>query len=827
LPDTSEEADGQRKIWLLVGGILLVAGGLHLGLVSGLQGPANGSAVPWWALALGFLVAEACVVHVHFGREAHSFALGEIPLVLGLFLADPNDLVSARLAASLVVLALGRRQPVVKLLFNLAQWWLGSVVALAVWRGLGGMPGEVVPRGWLAAIAAVALSELVATAVIVLAIRLREGRLPSGVLVPGLFTGQLVSLTNVSFALVTFDVLHLDWRGAWALLVLAATVLSANRAYVGLHRRHRLLERLNEFTRDVGTELHLRATAEDVLTKVRELLDARTATLTLDDTFAGHAVGYRCDADGVHDVNVVGVPAALPDGPRRSLQVTLRSDGRAVGSLGVTDRLGDVSGFGSDDIRLLQAVAGHATVSLRNSRLADLLRETARESKHQALHDPLTGLPNRLHFARAIDEACARGRTVVLLLDLDRFKEVNDTLGHSTGDDLLKEVAARLTSIVEGGCVARLGGDEFGVLIEDAGEAEGLAEAASIRAMLLAPLPLSAISFTMEASIGIALSPEHGIEAHSLLRHADVAMYVAKNARSAAEVYAADSDVNSERRLALVSEMRAALASDGFRLHYQPKASLRDGRVVGVEALIRWMHPVRGMVPPDQFIPVAEHVGLIQEITTWVLTTALAQCRSWHDAGLRLSIAVNVSATTLHDDGFPAALRALLVSAGVEPRTLTLEITEGAIMRNPEHALHVLGELRDLGVRLSIDDLGVGQSSLTYLRQLPVHEVKIDKSFVSSMTTVPDDDAIVSALVDLVHNLRLSVAAEGIETEPTWHRLAEIGCDTAQGYWLGRPVEAERLTTWLAEWDARYGLLPVGAAKARGPDGPPSPRGDS
>jgi predicted signal transduction protein with EAL and GGDEF domain len=345
-------------------------------------------------------------------------------------------------------------------------------------------------------------------------------------------------------------------------------------------------------------------------------------------------------------------------------------------------------------------------------------------------------------------------------------------------------------------CVCRFGGDEFAVLLPgaNADDAQRCAERA-YRAHA-EPLRLHDVMLSADASIGIALAPAHGNDSESLLRHADVAMYAAKAAHRRIEIYTAQSDHHTASRLAMVSELKQAIAENQLALHYQPKAELADGAVRSVEALVRWDHPVRGVIPPDEFIGVAEQTGLIGGLTDWVLLTALRQQRAWSDSGLDLNVAINISPRLLDDESFPATLTHALSACRVRPDRVTLEITENAIMANPEHVIEMLEHLRRLGLTLSMDDFGIGHSSMAYLKRLPIHEVKIDKLFVRGMLVDPDDQAIVHAIVELAHRLRLQVVAEGVETAPCWQRLAQMKVDTAQGYLLGKPMRAQELTAW-------------------------------
>jgi diguanylate cyclase (GGDEF)-like protein len=423
----------------------------------------------------------------------------------------------------------------------------------------------------------------------------------------------------------------------------------------------------------------------------------------------------------------------------------------------------------------------------------------------QALHDPLTGLPNRELFADRVGQAIRTADremrpAALLLLDLDRFKDVNDTLGHHHGDQLLVEVGQRLFGALrEADTVARLGGDEFAALLPGA-TAEGAgAVADKLRAALQQPLSIDGVALDLDASIGIAVYPEHGNDAAELLQHADVAMYVAKQAHLRFLVYDPAVDQHSPRRLALLGGLRRALERDELVLHYQPKADLRSGEIRSVEALVRWQHPDQGLLGPGEFIPLAERTGLIHPLTHWVLDAALDQAAQWQRAGLPLSVAVNISTRCLLDPAFPDQVTGQLATWQIPPDRLVLEITESAVMADPTRALEVLGRLHSLGVGLAVDDFGTGYSSMAYLKELPVDELKIDRSFVSQMATSPSDAVIVRSTIDLGHNLGLHVVAEGVETQHAWQELTALGCDMAQGYYLGRPMPAADLEQQLRQ----------------------------
>jgi len=501
-------------------------------------------------------------------------------------------------------------------------------------------------------------------------------------------------------------------------------------------------------------------------------------------------------------------------------RAALHPDDRApvLAAIGVTLATGAPSSFsqrvvGPDgairmvqsEARLVRDAAG-APQRLIGTALDVTARHEMEEAlRHQTRHDALTGLPNRalLHerVAAALGDAPnAPGPLALLLLDLDRFKEVNDTFGHEQGDDLLRAVADRLRGAVRSGdTVARLGGDEFAVLLPGADVAGAARVAADIRAALDTPLRVEGQALQVGVSVGIALGPVHGADGPTLLRHADVAMYAAKHGRMGHAVYEQAWDRQGAERLARIGELRAAIEEGALLLHYQPQVDLASGRVRGVEALVRWPHPERGLIPPDAFIPLAEQTGLIAPLTEWVLAEAIRQCREWQRAGVPLTISVNLSMWNLHDPALPDRVAALLREHDVRPAWLRLELTESALMVDTARTMDVLTRLAALGVRLAVDDFGSGYSSLAYLKRLPVDELKIDKGFVRELATDATDAAIVASTVALGHALGLRVVAEGIEDRAACDRLAGMGCDVAQGYYLSRPLPADALARWLRE----------------------------
>ncbi|MGW2212394.1 putative bifunctional diguanylate cyclase/phosphodiesterase [Streptomyces sp. NPDC001781] len=439
----------------------------------------------------------------------------------------------------------------------------------------------------------------------------------------------------------------------------------------------------------------------------------------------------------------------------------------------------------------------------------------ARARAEEQLRDPLTGLPNRQWLLEriwtALDDAERIGaRSALMLIDLDRFRSVNDTLGHLAGDRLLLQIADRLrNALPDGAEAARLGGDEFAVLLPVADSTTSATRIArGLVSTLGSPLDLDGLTLVLEASAGVAVFPDHALDAEGMLRRADVAMYQAKRDRSGVEAYESKRDSNTPDRLALLGDLRRALDAHEVQLHYQPKVRF-DGQVAGLEALVRWVHPERGRVPPDEFIAIAESSGLMPHLTEYVLETALAQVARWREQGLRVPVAVNVSPRDVHTPGFAGSVAARLARHGVPAGALQLEITEHVLLEDPQRAADTLAALAGHGVKMSLDDFGTGYSSLVHLRRLPVSELKIDRSFVARLAVDAEDAAIVRCTVDLAHSLGLVVVAEGVEDDETWEHLRDLRCDAVQGWLVAAAMPPEETTAWL---------------KARGPRGWQRPR---
>jgi diguanylate cyclase (GGDEF)-like protein len=828
-----------RQVWrrhpvatTLLLALLLAAAAAAIGLtLPGSTHVPSPTDVTWWQLALGFAAAELLVVHYQFLHERYTFTFIEVPLVLGMFVAGWPAVVVGR-ALGIAVVGLGhRRSPPLKVVFNVALGALETSIAFATFALLTEpASGGDLSQG-LMAIACVLLSGLVGTLLILLVVSIYEDRPTFGTVGRLLVANGVVSAANATLAVVAVAVL---WTSKPLVLlpgVLAGVLYLGYRSYARLQQKHDDLQLLYAFTGTAPRSADAAEAVQSILDQVRRVLRARVVELVLGND-AGGVVRLRSDRDGeveerthVREVlwsRVVEGGESLLLGPWTSdedLRAVLvehdladalvaplsRADGSAFGLLLAGDRIGDMRTFRDDDLQVFEALANHAGVALENHHLIDRLRTEVADKEHQSLHDSLTGLPNRLLFhervARSLATAEADRNIAVMLLDLDRFKEVNDTLGHHNGDLLLQEIGLRLRRTLRGGdTVARLGGDEFAVLLPDlAGPDAAVAVANGIRHALARPFSIGDLTLDVGASLGIALWPDHGADPLALLQRADVAMYAAKERQTGVALYDPDLDEYSLDRLALVGELRQAIDHGELAVHYQPKAEVASGQVVGMEALVRWDHPRLGAVSPEEIIRIAEQTGLIRPLTLWVLGQALRECRRWRQDGYAFDVAVNLSFRNILDHGLLADVQAVLDEVGLPSSALTFEITESSMMVEPERTVAVLARLRAAGIGLAIDDFGTGYSSFSHLRHLPVDEIKIDRSFVTHLATDESDAMIVRTIVDLGRNLGLRVVAEGVEDEAAWERLAAAGCHIGQGYLLTPPLSGSDLVVWLEE----------------------------
>lgn len=592
-----------------------------------------------------------------------------------------------------------------------------------------------------------------------------------------------------------------------------AVASGAGVTYLRHRREAQRLQLLYRLARQVGDGTDLETGAAELLGELRRVLRAGRVEMTLlhDDRWRRTTLAGGHESPRVHEG--VGTPpeaAVLRSGTLHVARLGARSSLRAallerLGSGGVlapllagTTLVGSVGAghpvgrrtFADQDLRLLDVLARHLGSALDHRRLERRLR-------HDSAHDGLTGLPNRARFAELLDGL--PDPSTVLLIDLDHFREVNDTLGHAHGDRLLRQAARRLaTEVGRAGIVARLGGDEFGVLAPRAGATEAAPLAARLLAAVAQPFVVADVCLEITASIGVAVQRGPAPEPSRLLLEAEVAMYAAKSSGRGWEFYAPEHDHHSRERLTLVAELRRAIDGDELEVHYQPKVDLRSGAVFGMEALVRWRHPERGLLGPDVFVPVAEEAGLIRPLTLRVLDAAAQEHRALSDLGFgHLEVAVNLSLRSMVELDFPDQVAKVLRRHGVPPTALTLEITESSVLSDPARTVGMLVRLAELGTTISVDDFGTGYASLSHLKRLPAGELKIDRSFVAGMLDAPRDAAIVSSTIDLARKLGLRAVAEGVEDGDTWAALAELGCDQVQGYFVSRPLPPPQLEAWL------------------------------
>ncbi len=815
----------------ILGGVLLLC--VHF--ISHLEPLDAPLQLRWWMIAIGFAIAEIFVVHVQLQKEALSISLSEVPLVLGLFLAAPFELLLGQIVGAGLALLFHRRQySVMKLGFNIGLFALQACIALIVFHAVIPMGDPTSWVGWVATFDATLAVDLVGGVMIFVAISIADGKPRESMNLIGV--GLIATFINSCLALAAVLMIWTNTSAAWLFGVLVVSLFMAYRANASLRKNHESLRVLYGFTRVVQEPRQSESVIPAALEHLKRMFKAEIAQLILfPSTQEGPSLRTVSGADGtvrqmepldsgfvtgIWDAFAQGKEAVLltsedqlnrarlffPElGQRACMMTTLMGAQGVAGILMVGDPADELSSFGDRDLELLITAVSHIGVSLENGRLVQDLKH----NEHRALHDPLTGLPNRSLFHDRLRQAIMSGdrqgaMVGVILLDLDNFKEVNDTLGHHNGDIMLQEVAVRLRAVLRGSdTVARLGGDEFAILMpnmQDRGEVGRVA--VKVLEALQAPIILEELSLEVGASIGVAIYPDQGADASLLIQRADIAMYSAKSNRTGYEVYSQERHRHSPGRLALVSDLRAALQNGELAVHYQPKAELPSGRIIGVEALLRWNHPEHGLIPPDEFIPVAEHTGLMRTMTLFVLESAIRDCCDWTAGGRPLTVAVNLSARSLLDARLPDDIIELLHRWGVPAFRLRLEITESSIMADPVRLADVLARLSSAGIGLSIDDFGTGYSSLAQLKRLPVDEIKIDKSFVLGMANNEDDAVIVQSTVELGRNLGLRVVAEGVEDQHTMDMLTDLGCDVAQGFFLSRPISADQFGAWIRELDA-------------------------
>lgn len=791
---------------------LLVATGLLLAATPELGSAARSSGA-WVVVVVAILYGlfEYKVFNVEIGDEGITYTLTEVALALALVFVNPIAAVVARLVSSVPVLIFLRMNRGAKLAFNSALYAFDVTFAFFLYRGLVSAWGQ--SDGTMLAILAIVLvvTPLATSIIISVALAAYEGdmvRRVVGELVASWWIHPIGSVVPVMTVALVFvepylaPIAAVPVAGMWYLVnsfgrqrqVLRD--LDALQGFVGRLGRsldpaeiaELALDELAHHVRSAGSAVVRFTDAGPVTTRrgrvpLRLPVDADEWAVLLDRSPGRVVTGDELAPfwDG-------------PGTPPPALLASLRDGGETFGVLIALERPLLGTAFEEGDAGRFQSISEQLAVSLRRGMLHERL-------EHEARHDALTDLPARTLFERAVADALASDRVgfwAVIMLDLDRFKEVNDTLGHHAGDALLIEFSRRMLRLLgPDDVLARLAGDEFAILCHRSTYDDVLATAQAVVRSGGSPVTLDGLEIVVTVSVGVAEINEADDDPLQPMRRADIAMYNAKWQRTGVELYRDEIDRRTPARLSMLGDLRAAIEHDQLDVVYQPKLDLRTGRITGAEALVRWEHSTRGVVAPTEFVRVAEDTGLIKDLTDLVLARGIMDLRRFEDDGLDIGLAVNLSTHDLFDGRLPHRVSGYLDSHGVRPSALTLEITESSLLVDAPRTRATIDELHAVGLRLAVDDFGTGYSSLSYLRRLPVQELKIDQSFVSRMLDDPQDEVIVRSTIDLGHNLGLKVVAEGAESRPVLDKLTEFGCDVAQGYAIAQPMSADELVDWV------------------------------
>lgn len=789
-------------------------------------------------LVVGFLLAEQLTIDVDVKRVGWTISFTEIPLIIGLLTAPFEVVLAANVVAGLGVQV--ARRAATHVGYNAGVMLLEIAIPFAVAEGVNRLIGATAPE-WFGPAVGTVTSPLVSCGFALAALHVLGDatRVSAGVRL-GVRT-VTVGLFNTSLGVVAYEVSRIGHWGWILVLLIATAALAFYKAYSGLLREQRDLETLSDVSLSVARSGQAKghgpfelspmenaaseAEWEPVAERIREQLNASRVVVRLRLEPRGE-VTTLVVGEPLPEAALEAAPLALRDDPLlqlpgshvrsfraqegpeevlralklrgtyETLIVPLRGANQLLGAVEAHDRVSRWSGFGKGDVRLLRTLASHLATAMDNRRLLARLR-------HDAYHDPLTGLLNRMGFREVAAEELRESKSaVVLRMDLDLLTTVSEALGYAWSDRMVVAAGERMRNALgDEPPLARLEANSFAVLLVDHSEAEAHKIADSIRAVIAEPYPVDRLVVEATGVAGYVSSdpsdaePEHDVD--TLLQRADVAVRAARNGKDGVRGYAPSMGQIFLRRFQLVTQFRHALDSGQVEVHYQPKVALPGRHVVGAEALVRWSHPEYGRLNPDEFIPVVEATGLVDALTSFVMEEAMTKVREWLDRGLRMSVAVNLSVRNLADESFPDRVAEALVRHDIPAELLTFELTESSVMEDPERSMPVLRRLHAMGLVLAVDDFGTGYSSLAYLRQLPVDEVKIDKSFVLGMGTDLSDMAVVRSIVELGHSLELMVVAEGVEDDAARDQLVAMGCDVAQGYLISRPLSEERLEAWL------------------------------
>jgi diguanylate cyclase (GGDEF)-like protein len=831
------------RVWLQTAVLAGFAVFLYVTLLKDLPRPEH-AVVGWPLLAAAFALAELKVVEVHFRRETHAFSLSEFPAVIGFFSLSPTEYLVAMLIGSAAALLVQPRQRLIKTAFNLANFLCVATVSLLIVHTFADLTVTPGPVEWLAAFGATLMAALISSVSIALVITLSGGAPQFEKLPEMLRFGSMVAFANTSLALLAVVIIDRDPLLLSLLAIPLGIVFVAYRSYLSEREKHERLELLYQSSRILQHSPELDSSIVAILDHARAMFRAELAEVVLYPRVDGaDALRTTSQQDREPEVMVpldresagrlhalvVAAAGAFFFEPSRDPRIRqgmvgpLRGESDVVGSLLIANRLSEGASFREDDLLLLETLGNQVAVALENGHLERSLAELSRlkeQLRFQAYHDPLTGLANRSLFVERVAERLGVAAETagvlgavgmlpfdarmpsVLFLDLDDFKIVNDTLGHAAGDRLLVDVAERIRGVLrEGDLACRLGGDEFAVLLDDT---QDLGKSISVAERIIDALRPAFLVGDEEVqvggSIGIAAARTGTERADELLRNADVAMYTAKDlGKNRVATFEPTMHAAIVARHELSAELGRSLGRGELALLYQPIIDLRSGVASGVEALVRWRHPTRGLLGPNEFIPLAEETGVIVAVGTWVLEEACRQVAEWSAAnsvGRSIALTVNLSAQQLQEADFADRLKAVLERTGLDANQLVLEMTETAIFHDTSSTIARLVETRALGVRIAIDDFGTGYSSLGYLRRFQADILKVAQEFVGK-TERADEWPFAAAIVALGRALGMTIIAEGIEEPRQLAKLRELGCQLGQGFLFSPPLDPEATFAFL------------------------------
>lgn len=782
-------------------------------LIGDQQVPLSGaSGTSWLLLVPAYVVAMQLSLGFQRRDNTVTVTLVQLPLAVGITLIAPAYHLAARLIA-ITAMCLVRRHPPLKTAFNIGLAAMEVGVACLAVQLL--RPEGVGPALWAVLLLGLLAGEVLSFVAMNLLFFLLEKPMSRSELHQPVLVALLTSAASTGLAVVTLSAAKTDSSTLFVVAALAAGLAVAYQGHRRLASQQEATEQMYAFVKDLGPIDIDHDHALTVLERVRALLHARHLELTTvqGGTADARRLAVHLAGDPENQQGGAAVELIAPDLRPDCMTTPLLVGRTCLALLRARDRIGTDRGFDMRDLRLLETVATELAVAFDRGRMLRDLETAART-------DPLTGLPNLNRTTQDVDGLLASEQAFVLTaVSVDSFREVNDTLGHQVGDELVQEVARRLQRAAPGAVIGRTGGGRFTVAAasDQAGpdaEMFGL----RLRSLVEGRVQLGAVTAHVRLSVGCVRAPDHGDCASTLLRRAETAMYSARRVHGGPVLWEPAYEVQGQRRLAVVTALREALAGGGIGAAFQPKICAGSGRVVGVETLARWTHAALGVVEADEFVPLAEAAGLMGSLTSTMLHEAVSACRTWQQTSTSpTGVAVNVSADTLQSASFVGEVAAVLRGAGVDPSLLTLELTEAVVVADPELAARRMGELQALGVRISVDDFGTGYSSLTYLKGLPIDEVKIDKGFIDGLVLDQGDQAIVRAVIDIGHAMGLTVVAEGVEHEDQHALLSRMGVDEMQGYLYAPSMPASAITAWLhAQQQTRTrptarGAAPVGA----------------